>query len=208
MMDSSPMFHMFIVTSMVLTAMVLTTNGQINRYINPTWLEMDANSEYYPGGEVISQILQAYGLGDNYGPSRLRSTILDRNGYRRSYPRNRIVNNLNNAYDSDPLLTQEYVDRNYDYVDNTIRGSNYRYRSNLNDIPRRTRINMVSAPRTTYYPADYIDRDSVQPLSYSRSRIVTGDPAMSQELVVRGRETARLIPRSTVATDTNEKRKV
>lgn len=104
-----------------MTAMVLTTNGQINRYINPTWLEMDANSEYYPGGEVLSQILQAYGLGDSYGPSRLRSTILDRNGYRRSYPRNRIVNNLNNAYDSDPLLTQEYVDRNYDYVDNTIR---------------------------------------------------------------------------------------
>lgn len=101
--------------------MVITADGQINRYINPAWLEMDANSEYYPGGEVISQILQAYGLGDNYGSSRLRSSVLDRNGYGRSYPRNRIINNLNNAYDSDPLLTQEYVDRNYDYVDNTIR---------------------------------------------------------------------------------------
>jgi len=106
---------------MVMSAMVLTSNGQINRYINPIWLEMDANSEYYPGGEVISQILQDYGLADSYGPSRLRSSIINRNGYRRSYPRNRIVNNLNNAYDSDPLLNQEYVDRNYDYVDNTIR---------------------------------------------------------------------------------------
>lgn len=83
---------------------------------------MDANSEYYPGGEVISQILQAYGLGDSYnGPSRVRSTVLDRNGYGRSYPRNRIVNNLNNAYDTDPSLTQDYLDRNYDYADNTIR---------------------------------------------------------------------------------------
>lgn len=89
-----------------------------------------------------------------------------------------------------------------------FRGSNYRYRNSLNDIPRRTRINMISAPRTTYYPADYVDRDSVPSLSYSRSRMVAGDPTMSQELVVRGRETARLIPRSTVATDTNEKRKV
>ncbi|CAH1736900.1 hypothetical protein AGLY_010153 [Aphis glycines] len=208
MTDSSPMFHMFVITSMVMSAMVLTSNGQINRYINPVWLEMDANSEFYPGGEVISQILQDYGLADSYGPSRLRSSIINRNGYRRSYPRNRIVNNLNNAYDSDPLLNQEYVDRNYDYVDNTIRGSNYRYRNSLNDIPRRTRINMISAPRTTYYPADYVDRDSVPSLSYSRSRMVAGDPTMSQELVVRGRETARLIPRSTVATDTNEKRKV
>jgi hypothetical protein len=86
---------------------------------------MDANSEYYPGGEVISQILQSYGLGDIIGPSRYRSTtVLDRNGYGRSYPRNRIVNNLNNAYyDSDPLA-QEYLDRNYDYIDNTIRYSN------------------------------------------------------------------------------------
>lgn len=102
--------------------MSITANGQINRYINPAWLEMDANSEYYPGGEVISQILQSYGLGDSIGPSRYRSSaVLDRNGYERSYPRNRIVNNLNNAYyDSDPLA-QEYLDRNYDYVDNTIR---------------------------------------------------------------------------------------
>lgn len=82
---------------------------------------MDANSEYYPGGEVISQILQEYGLGDSYEPSRYRSSaVIGRNGYGRSYPKFRIVNNLNNAYDSDPL-TQEYLDRNYDYVDNTIR---------------------------------------------------------------------------------------
>ncbi|XP_015369220.1 PREDICTED: uncharacterized protein LOC107165484 [Diuraphis noxia] len=202
MMDSLPMFHMLVITTMIITA-----DGQINRYINPTWLEMDANSEFYPGGEVISQILQAYGLGDSYGPSRLRSSVLDRNGYGRSYPRNRIVNNLNNVYDSDPLLTQEYVDRNYDYVDNTIRGSNHRNRNSLIDIPRRTRINMVSAPRTIYYPADYVDRDPPA-LSYSRSRSVIGDPVTSQELIVRGRETSRLIPRSTVATETNEKRKI
>lgn len=100
---------------------ITAADGQINRYINPAWLEMDANSEYYPGGEVISQVLQAYGLVDGYGPSRYRpSVIIDRNGYGRSYQRNRIVNNLNNAYDSDPL-SQEYLDRNYDYVDNTVR---------------------------------------------------------------------------------------
>jgi len=75
------------------------------------------------------------------------------------------------------------------------------------DIPRRTRINMVSAPRTIYYPADYVDRDPPT-LSYSRSRSVIGDPAMSQDLVARGREISRLIPRSTVATETNEKRKM
>lgn len=101
-------------------SMAVGTGGQINRYINPAWLEMDANSEYYPGGEVINRILQAYGLGDGYAPSRYRSSVLDRGGYGRSYPRNRIVNGLNNAYDSDPL-TQEYLDRNYDYADNTIR---------------------------------------------------------------------------------------
>lgn len=108
--------------------MMMTVDGQINRYINPVWLEMDANSEYYPGGEVISQILRAYGLGDaSYdGLSRYRlsppSIVIDRNGYgTRSYPRNRVAaNNLNNAYDSDPLAL-EYLDRNYDYVDNTVR---------------------------------------------------------------------------------------
>lgn len=100
--------------------MFTTSDGQINRYINPAWLEMDANSEYYPGGEVISRILQSYGLGDSYGPSRYRSSILDRNNYARSYPRNQVVNNQNNAYDSDPL-TQEYLDQNYDYIDNTVR---------------------------------------------------------------------------------------
>lgn len=101
--------------------MLTTADGQINRYINPAWLEMDANSEYYAGGEVISRILQDYGFGNGYGPSRYRSSILDhRNSYGRSYPRNRIVNDLNNVYDSDPL-TQEYYDRNYDYTDNTIR---------------------------------------------------------------------------------------
>lgn len=99
--------------------MVLTPDGQINRYINPAWLEMDANSEYYPGGAVISQILRAYGLGDNYNePSRPFAPY--RNGYGRSYPRNRFANSLNNVYDSDPL-TQEYLDHNDDYVDNTIR---------------------------------------------------------------------------------------
>jgi len=66
---------------------------------------------------------------------------------------------------------------------------------------------MISAPRTTYYPADYVDRDPPS-LSYSRSRSAIGDPVTSQELVVRGRETSRLIPRSTVATETNEKRKM
>lgn len=102
--------------------MAVIAKGQINRYINPTWLEMDANSEFYPGGQVISQILQAYGLGDgSYGAgSRYRSSVLDRNGYDRYYPRNRIVNSLNYAYDSDPLA-QENLDRNYDYVDNTAR---------------------------------------------------------------------------------------
>lgn len=75
---------------------------------------MDANSEYYPGGEVISQILQAYGSSDIYGSSR----YIDRNGYGRSHPRTRIVNNLNNAYyDSDSST----IDRNYDYIDNTVR---------------------------------------------------------------------------------------
>lgn len=108
---------------------ITAADGQINRYINPAWLEMDANSEYYPGGEVISQVLQAYGLGDRVGLSRYRSPVIDRNGYGRSYPRNRIVNNLNNAYDSDPL-TQEFLDRNYDYVDNTIRYGTYN-----NNIP-------------------------------------------------------------------------
>lgn len=82
---------------------------------------MDANSEYYPGGEVISQILQEYGLGNSFEPSRYRSSaVIGRNGYGRSYPRFRVINNLNNAYDSDPL-TQEYIDRNYDYIDNTIK---------------------------------------------------------------------------------------
>lgn len=90
---------------------------------------------------------------------------------------------------------------------NFFRGSNLRYRNSLVDIPRRTRINMVSAPRTTYYPADYVDRDPPS-LSYSRSRSAIGDPSISQELLVRGRETSRLIPRSTVATETNEKRKM
>lgn len=90
---------------------------------------------------------------------------------------------------------------------NFFRGSNLRYRNSLVDIPRRTRINMVSAPRTTYYQADYVDRDPPS-LPYSRSRSVIGDPSISQELVVRGRETSRLIPRSTVATETNEKRKI
>jgi len=100
---------------------MVKTNGQVNRYINPVWLEMDANSEYYPGGEVISQILQSYGLGDNgYGQSRYKSSVLHRNSYGRTYPRNQIVNTLNNAYDSDPL-TQAYLDRNYDYADHTIR---------------------------------------------------------------------------------------
>lgn len=80
---------------------------------------MDANSEYYPGGEVISQILQTYGLSDIYGSSRYRSSVPVRNNYGSS--RNQVVNNLNNAYyDSDPS-TQEYFNRNYDYVDNTIR---------------------------------------------------------------------------------------
>lgn len=84
---------------------------------------MDANSEYYPGGAVLSQILQDYGLGDSYEPSRYRSSaVIGRSGYGRSYPRFRTVNNLNNVYDSDPL-TQEYLDRNYDYAD-TIRYHN------------------------------------------------------------------------------------
>lgn len=100
--------------------MTVITHGQINRFINPAWLEMDANSEYYPGGEVISQILRAYGLGDNYDPPRHRSFLPIQNGYRRLYPRNRIVNNLQNIYDSDPL-SQEYFDQNNDYIDNTIR---------------------------------------------------------------------------------------
>lgn len=103
---------------------LIAADGQINRYINPAWLEMDANSEHYAGGEVIGRILQDYGLGNGYGPSRYHgpSFILDRrNTHGRSYPRNRIVNNLNNAYyDSDPL-TQQYFDRDYDYIDNTIR---------------------------------------------------------------------------------------
>lgn len=102
-------------------------DGQINRYINPAWLEMDANSEYYPGGEVISQILRAYGLGDAPydGFPRYRSlssAVIDRNGYgTRSYPRSRVMgNNLNSAYDSDPLAL-EILDGNYDYADNAIR---------------------------------------------------------------------------------------
>lgn len=109
-----------IIFQLVLTVLIITVNGQINRFINRAWLEMDANSEFYPGGEVISQILQAYGLENGYGPSQYRSSIIDRNAYGRSYPRNRIVNNLNNAYDSDPIAAQ-HLDRNYDYVDSTIR---------------------------------------------------------------------------------------
>lgn len=95
-------------------------------------------------------------------------------------------------------------------MDNLIffRGSN-RYRTNLLDIPRRTRINsMIPLPRTTYHPSEYVDRD-LSLLSYPRSRSVTSDPNMSQDLVSRGRETAaRLIPRSTIAPDINEKRKI
>lgn len=66
-------------------------------------------------------------------------------------------------------------------------------------------------PRTTYYPSEYIDQD-LPAQSYSRSRLAAiVDPVMSQELGLRGRESARLIPRSTVApsADTaDEKRKI
>lgn len=89
---------------------------------------MDANSEFYPGGEVISQILRDYGLGD--GHSRYRSpssaaVLVDRNngyggGPRSHSARNRIL--ANNAYESpEPYSALEYVDRNYDYVDGAIR---------------------------------------------------------------------------------------
>lgn len=89
------------------------------------------------------------------------------------------------------------------------RGSN-RYRTSMLDMPRRSRINsMVSSPpRTTYHPSEYTDRDYPL-LSYPRSRSTTGDLNLSQDLVSRGRENAaRLIPRSTVAPDTNDKRKM
>lgn len=120
---------------MLSTLAATTADGQINRYINPVWLEMDANSEYYPGGEVIGQVLQAYGLADvgaGYGPGpgpRYRpSAVLDRHGYdggRYNYPRNRATHraaSLNYAaYDADPSTQPEYADRNYDYSDGTIR---------------------------------------------------------------------------------------
>lgn len=103
----------------------MTADGQINRYINPAWLEMDANSEFYPGGEVVSRILQAYGLlrsSDGGGVGLGWSAAPDRNGYggysrSADYLRNRWLN-----YDSDPSSAQqEYADRGYDYADNTIR---------------------------------------------------------------------------------------
>lgn len=72
---------------------------------------------------------------------------------------------------------------------------------------------MVTMPRITYHPSEYIDQD-LPSQSYSRSRLSAAivDPVMSQELGLRGRESARLIPRSTVApnadTDAGEKRKI
>lgn len=118
-------------------------DGQINRHINPVWLEMDANSEHYPGGEVIGQILRGYDLADGgavvwpgpgsrYGPS----AVLDRRygygsgggggGVRYYYPRNRATHRAASptnygAYDADPSAPLEYADRNYDYSDGTIR---------------------------------------------------------------------------------------
>ncbi|VVC28604.1 Hypothetical protein CINCED_3A013195 [Cinara cedri] len=210
MMEMSQIFNMFVLT----ISMIVISDGQINRYINPVWLEMDANSEYYPGGEVISQILQAYGLTDSYGSSRYRSSVSNQNSYGKSNTRNRVLNNLNNAYyDSDPS-TQEYLDRNYDYVDNAIRGSS-RYRNNMFDIPRSARINVATTvPKTTYYQPEYLDQhlpSTPLPLSYSRFRLLptAGDSTVSQDLVLRSRETPRLIPRSTVTPDTaNENRKI
>lgn len=88
-----------------------------------------------------------------------------------------------------------------------FRGSN-RYRTNLLDIPTRTRVNSITLPRTTYRSSEFIDQD-LPLLSYPRSRIAIGDHNMSQDLVSRGRETApRLIPRSTVVPDSNEKHKI
>ncbi|XP_050422187.1 uncharacterized protein LOC126834362 [Adelges cooleyi] len=162
-----------IIASAWLMMTVTVIDGQINRYINPAWLEMDANSEYYPGGEVVGQILRSYGLGDNYGGSRYRSPgYRSRDGgYRSSYARGRILDNkLNNAYDVDPL---EYLDHTYDYVDSTNRASN-RYR-NSHLVPRRTRINMTPISKNTYLPSDYADRG--MSLVYSTSAIgTTMDP--------------------------------
>jgi len=71
---------------------------------------------------------------------------------------------------------------------------------------RRNRINVV--PRTTYDSSEYEDRD-LPSVPYSRSRLGNGDTAMSQALLVsRGREATRLVPRSTVTPDANEKRKI
>lgn len=70
---------------------------------------------------------------------------------------------------------------------------------------------MITMPRTTYYPSESIDQD-LPSQSYSRSRLAAiVDPVMSQELGLRGRESARLIPRSTVAPNADnagEKRKM
>lgn len=75
--------------------------------------------------------------------------------------------------------------------------------------PRRTRLNLVPAvSRNSYYSLDYMDRDLPQQ-PYPRSRLVAAsEPGMTQESVLRGRDMARLVPRSTVAPDSNEKRKI
>ncbi|XP_050542726.1 uncharacterized protein LOC126906288 [Daktulosphaira vitifoliae] len=191
---------------------ITSVNGQINRYINPLWLELDANSEYYPGGEVVAQLLRSYGFGDDYRNSGYRSQNYRRDdGYRSLNFRDKLLinnyNNLNNVYDFDQLTPQEYLSRNYDYIDSTIRRP-IQYQNNfLNQVPRRTKIDVIPVSRNSYLPSEYINRRVIPKYSNLATPVLNDlNSNYDTEVMYRNHDYSNRIlnPRSTTTPITNE----